>query len=60
MAISAAVELVVVVYNYFAFLHDDFHANDSCPSFELPALAEKCCHGEDAFPTSAVFATYGV
>jgi hypothetical protein len=30
------------------------------PPIELPALAEKCCHGEDAFPTSAVFATYGV
>jgi hypothetical protein len=48
------------MFNASGFVHDNFHANDSCPSFELPALAEKCCHGEDAFPTSAVFATYGV
>jgi hypothetical protein len=54
------------MFNGFAFVHDGHHDNNSRPPIELPALAEKCCHGEDAFPTSAafpssaVFATYGV
>ena len=48
------------MFNSFAFVHVGHHDNNSRPPIELPALAEKCCHGEDAFPTSAVFATYGV